>query len=197
MKKWFFFFATIIVVAAGRCAAKGVIFVPFCVMGHHSHDNYIFEPLKKGTYSGYVVYGADTLRGNITCEGKKISIMQPGASHPKVLIASDKQLRGAQLNEKDKTLEVTRLSDNRLYRVLHIGTLNVYDDYLSFDRLSEKFYDADSRITYTGHSEKLSTTFTFSVKRKLVSKINEAYGLSLAPKQYGKKELLAYLATLN
>ena len=182
----------------GHCAAGHSCGGHAYASTHHSqHDTDAFAELRKSIYTGFVVYGSDTLQGMVICSGNAIGVRVQGADSTISYPVTDTHLRFASITGKGRPLELVRLQDNKLYRVLHKGKLNVYDTYFSFDYNSKEFFNAASWVSYPGYGHSLNTFWTTSVKKKLVLRMNEAYGLTLSIKDYKKKELLAYLSTLN
>ena len=169
--------------------------------GHHGrgHDTDALVGLRKRIYSGYVVYGSDTLTGMIICTDNTISLKTSALQDSTVMYSiRDTNLYNAVLTDNGQTVELTRLEDHKLYRVLHAGKLSIYDNYFSMDRYSKKFFGADSRTRrLDNRSEELNSFWTTSVKKKLVNRINEVYGLALNPKDYHKKQLLNLIGTLD
>jgi len=165
---------------------------------HYSSDDDAFKDLRKKICTGYIVYGTDTLLGIIVCADNAVCIKtDPGQDSTYTYKIKDSNLTAIMLYENNQSLFMTKLNDNRLYRVFHTGKLSVYDTYFSFNYHSKEFFNQRSRVMYDSHTEKLKSFWTTSMKRKLVSDINKAYGLALKPKEYRKQTLLDYVSTLD
>lgn len=168
------------------------------VAGHHSSkDADDFKDLRKNICTGYVVYGADTLAGIIVCADNTICIKETEEDTTHRFAISDTCLHSAMLQDNGNTLYLVRLENKKLYRVFHTGKLSIYDTYYSFDRHSKQFFLENSWMKYNDKLERLNGFFTTGVKKKLVAKVNEVYGLSLVPKEYKKAQLLAYIDKLD
>ena len=168
-------------------------------VGHHSsRDKDVFTDMRKNICSGYIVYDRDTLSGIITCVDNSISVKTSDAPDSTLNFKiSDKALVFASLQDNGQSMELVRLENNKLYRVLHTGKLSIYDACFSFNHYSMKFYEADSRMKMDDRSVPLNKFFTTSVKRKLIQNINKTYGLALSPKEYRRPQLLHYIESLN
>ena len=192
-----------IVYAKGGCGGHGggghgCGHVGGAVGAHGSSNTDVFKDLRTKICSGYIVYNTDTLSGIIVCVDNKVCLKDPqGPDSTHTYMLKDTALSAVMLYENNQSLYLTRLGDKKLYRVFHTGKLSIYDTYYSFDYRSKEFFNNHSKIVYGSRIPQLRGAGTLSTKRKLVSEINNVYGLDLKAKSYSKRALLDYVAKLN
>jgi hypothetical protein len=164
---------------------------------HSSKETDVFADMRQHICAGYIVYHADTVSGIIVCTDNRICIKTATDDSTALYKISDTALQYVALEERGNTVNLQRLAGKGLFRVFHTGKLSIYDACFTFDHTSKKFYNELSWVRYNNHSEKLNGFFTTGVKRKLIDRVNQVYGLTLDPKNFKRTELLAYIDKLN
>jgi hypothetical protein len=156
-------------------------------------DNNIVQ----AAFDGYVVYVKDTLTGIVTMNPGSVYIeTATGQNHAKTSKArfNYRNLTAITLYKGNKTLYLTRLNDNdaRLWRVVHSGRLNIYDDNNSF--LSAGNINRQSmRVQLPGEL----TYVDISSKKHLVWCINRTYGMYLKAGNQSWKSLIELIDRLD
>ncbi len=148
------------------------------------------------TLDGYLVYDRDTMSGIITMEKDRALLEQPHNAHNESVYTAkfdDRYLRAITLFEGNRELYLVRLSasDKHLWRLVHSGRINVYDDRSTFPTVNN-IDKANLRISYAGDGVK-----TISGKAQLVDYINKVYSLHLTAKDYSWKQLFGLIDTLD
>ncbi|HXS38080.1 MAG TPA: hypothetical protein VN721_15360 [Flavipsychrobacter sp.] len=181
------------------------IFYPYSYPYYYNYWNsymyggpqYYYDSTNYGFSPGYIVYGNDTLSGKVALVETSIYLKDNNVDSVYKFRISDYNLHTVKVFNDSEELTLVRLrkNDKDLVRVVHQGKVTIYDDY--FDFLS-KPADVDINgieLTYAGH---LDTFFwTLNVKKKFVSYLNQAYGLSLDYKKYKWKDIWAYVDKLD
>jgi hypothetical protein len=151
---------------------------------------------------GFVVYEHDTISGAVTIKNNailvetadtargydyKFRIKKPGLDYVTVYNDDNKQINLVRLKDEPKTL----------YRVIHEGKLNIYDERHDFIYRPE---DVDARtliVVYNGEIVHLHGHSPEREKQRLVAFVNKAYGTDLDPQKYNWKQLLIYIDKLD
>ena len=132
---------------------------------------------------GILVETADTARGY----DYKFRIKKPGLDYVTVYNDDNKQINLVRLKDEPKTL----------YRVIHEGKLNIYDERHDFIYRPE---DVDARtliVVYNGEIVHLHGHSLEREKERLAAFVNKAYGTDLDPQKYNWKQLLIYIDKLD
>ena len=165
--------------------------------GHSSKETDVFADMRQHICTGFLIYNTDTVSGIIVCADNMVCVKTTVDDSTALYKISDTALKYVTLEERGNTVNLQRLAGKGLFRVFHEGKLSIYDACFTFDHTSKKFYNELSWVRYNNRSEKLNGFFTTGVKRKLVDRVNQAYGLALDPKNFKRTELLAYIDKLN
>ena len=173
--------------------------------GIGKRDNYeeLKLPGSVNRATGYVVYNSDTIRGIISFTKFDVFIEQPinkEFSYYYQFNTRNLHLKAVTTyNVDNKPLCLVRVSakGHKLYRLVHEGKLNIFDDRFSY------IYDPGQIdknlivIAYKGHVKELGSFFTANTKRNLIDHVNDVYGLDLDPRNISWKELLLTLDGLE
>ncbi len=154
-------------------------------------------------YDGYMVYNGDTMKGYFQTSKFDILFQKPINDHYAyyfVYQKNDPILNAlAFYNYKDKKpLYLKKLENPRkLFRVIHQGKLNIYDDRPFF---IYKTHDIDKNnivVEYNGEIDHITSFLPVFTKSDLIGYINEIYGLHLVPKELSWQELLIKIDELD
>ena len=162
-----------------------------------NQDNNSTEELE-----GYVVYANDTLSGAISMRGNTVFLetADTARGYDYKFKMKNKQLEYVTAyNDDDKQVKLVRLtkSKNKLWRVVHEGKLNLYDDDHRFIYRPEDIDKMSLIAEFNGQEKTLNSFYGVKSKDQLTAYINEAYGLHLDPKNYNWNQLLIYLDKLD
>ena len=160
-------------------------------------DNYIEDSLE-----GYVVYAHDTLTGALTIDGGSVFLETADSvqSYDYKFRMRKKELEYVVgFNSDNKQVKLVRLEKDKgqMWRLVHEGKLNLYDDGKGLIYQPEDIDKSLMMAEYNGKMIKLNSFSLVRNKETLVQCINEAYGVKLDPKQSGWNELLIYLDKLD
>jgi hypothetical protein len=200
MKKFFLIFIIY------SCAGLNSSFAKGCSGGGHgcghgavvcaSHHN-PYSNINKKSFLGYIVYGADTIWGNISVDEDRITV-DLGLTTRKFK-ERDKLIHSVFLSDDDKTLFLTRLKekDRRFYRLLHKGKLSIYDDKYEFSYRPEDIHVSEMMLAYDGKLRPLEPFISFHNKRNLITIINKVYASNLDYRTMKWKDVYTYVRGLD
>lgn len=186
--------------ACGCAYAQGSYTYPYC-MAHLLSDIKLASDNTTRTsnsgqyfsFDGRIVYGADTMYGIVTIINKRVSIEHIHIKNKRTssYTLADARLKAITLYKGPKELHLERLSpqDKHLSRLVHAGTLTVYDH-------SYSFLTADN----VGHHLIMTTAGGYGdIKNsdELVAAMNREYGLRLHAGQSSHRDLTILLNRLN
>lgn len=171
--------------------------------GSNSYDNNNGGVVDE-TLEGYVVYARDTLQGEVTLGHKAIFLEKTDSGHnyDYKFRMNQKQLACVNVtNDDNKQLNLVRLKDDHkhLYRVIHEGRLNIYDEKHDFIYRPD---DVDIRslvVVYNGRTIHLngSSLAPDDIKERLAGLVNAAYEMKLDAAKFRWNELLIYIDKLD
>jgi hypothetical protein len=148
------------------------------------------------SYDGYLIYGDDTESGIITLGNKAAYLEQPinaKKEYSATAWYADKNLKDIVLFSGNNELHIKRLSDDELlWRILHTGKLNIYDDRCAFPSY-DNVHESHLKVVYGQQGRAIE----IRNRKELTDAINTAYGTHLRAKDYSWKQLLAYIDTLD
>jgi hypothetical protein len=148
---------------------------------------------------GYVVYKNDTIRGYIMVDKKDIYIKQFGGfGHDveRTFSTTNTDVTCVMLyNAEDKMMALVRLNaaDRKLWRIVHEGKVNLYDDRIGFIYEPNDIDKDNLTIVCGGEVEHMKTFFGFDVKQSLIDDINHEYGAALNGKTSTWSQTLEFL----
>ena len=168
------------------------------------YDDVIFEaesnstdnPAENASFDGYLVYDKDTLSGILTVTNRSVTLEQPVDAQKEYsynAALSDKYLKEIALFKGSKELYMTRLADDdkRLWRIVHTGKLNIYDDMYSFLNVGN-IDTKHLRVSFAAQP-----AAAIKNKAQFINALNKAYGISLKNKDYSWKSLFNYIDRLD
>jgi hypothetical protein len=143
-------------------------------------------------HDGYVVYAADTVRGNFKFSNDTISVTAKNGKCS-VFLWDDSLLRSFLLYSKWSTAEifVTRVPeyDNSLMRLVHQGRLNMYDENFLFP-LDENIQLSDLKLVANGRP--YSHKVALDPRKSIIKMINKVYNENLKPEAYNSDVMVLY-----
>ena len=157
--------------------------------------------VKYVSLDGYVIYGNDTLSGIITFDDFSVFLEQPDGRKSKygnTFSYKDPGMHGLVVFNGFKELHLTHFAGDggKLWRIIHTGKLNIYDD--RFSLLSPGNVDKKNMIVvYGGQARPLNSLLGINVKEQLIIYINKAYNLNLKAKDFTWKSLLTFIDKLD
>jgi len=151
---------------------------------------------------GYVVYANDTISGALSILTTKVLVETADSArgYDYTFKIRNQELKYVTAyNNDEKQIKLVRLPVNKkkLWRVVHEGKLNLYDDCKGF--IYEPG-DIDKMLlvaVVNGEIKKLNSFNGTNSKEQLTNCVNEAYGLNLDPKNFTWNELLIYIDKLD
>ncbi len=153
---------------------------------------------------GFVVYAFDTLRGSITLDHNSISLEKTdsGRNYDYKFKPKQKHLTCVSVNNEDnKHLELVRIKndENGLYRIVHEGRLNIYDEKHDFIYQPDDIDIRNLVVVYNGKPIYLkgSSMTVDEIKERLVGLVNSAYESKLNASKINWNELLIYIDKLD
>ena len=158
----------------------------------------MLQPWNSALYAsldGYIVYGTDTLSGIVTVADRSVYLEQmldADTEYGYNPDYADSMLNEVVVFKGNRELHMARISasDKRLYRVLHTGKLNIYDD--SYCLLSgNNINRAHIKVVSGGKVSEIEN------KDQLTEQLNMAYGLQLKHKGMTWARLLDIIDTLD
>ena len=160
------------------------------------------EQLNHEPMDGFVVFYNDTLSGAVTVAKRSISLetTDSGRNYDYKFHQKDQGVQYVTVyNEDDKQLSLVRLKDEpkKLWRVIHTGKLNIYDDRRGFIYKPGDIDVKSLTVSYNGETASLHSNSVNDTKEWLTEYVNRAYGSSLDPKKFNWNELLIYIDKLD
>jgi hypothetical protein len=176
-------------------------YCPYYYYSNPSNNTSRDEEMIKGL-PGFVVYGTDTLHGNITIKHKEVLLKSagPGKNDNWAFSLKTNVLNFVSVYGKDNSrLALVRLNDDskNLLRIIHEGKLNIYDARLAFLKRPEDIDIKSLRVVYNGEESYVYYHSMQDAKRRLVKYINKAYGSHLNPDYFNWKGLISYIDKLD
>jgi hypothetical protein len=176
-------------------------------LAYSPHYNYP-PPADNSGYSnmtnmdGFVVFEYDTLRGNISLKNSAVFLETADSAHNydyKLKMKDHGLTYVAIYNDDNKELNLVRLKqDNKkLWRIVHEGKLNVYDERRGFIYSPEDVDMGTLMVVYNGEMTRLSGKSKETIKQRLTAFVNKAYDSDLDPKKFTWNELLLYVDKLD
>lgn len=152
--------------------------------------------------NGYAVYAHDTIKGLVTVHPKNISVeaTDSGKNYDYKFKVKDEELAIVTLfNEDNKELDLVKLSisQKKLWRVIHTGTLNLYDDHADFIYSPSDIAINHLVVNYNGSTYSLVSANSNEAKERLTEFVNRAYGKNLRARAFSWNELLVYIDKLD
>lgn len=160
------------------------------------------DQLSKQPMDGFVVFYNDTLSGAVTVAERAVSVetKDSGRNYDYHFHEKNKGLQYVTVyNDDDKQLCLTRLNGDtkRLWRIVHVGKLNIYDRRRGFIYQPEDIDINTLKVSYNGVISSLKSSSQKAAKEWLTQFVNQAYNLQLDPKKFSWKELLIYVDKLD
>jgi hypothetical protein len=151
---------------------------------------------------GYVVYARDTISGAISLRTNTVFLAtkdSSGSYDYKFRIGNKELEYVTAFNSEDKQVKLVRLDQNKrkLWRVVHEGKLNLYDDAHGFIYRPEDIDKMSLVAEFNGTTKTMRSFYGVKSKDQLTEYVNEAYGLHLDPKNFTWNQLLIYLDKLD
>jgi hypothetical protein len=151
---------------------------------------------------GYVVYAHDTISGAVTIKNNSVSVetADTARGYDYRFKIKKQQLQCVTVhNDDNKQVNLVRLKDEpkKLWRIIHEGKLNIFDERHDFIYRPE---DIDARtliVVYNGEIVHIHARSMEATKQRLTSFVNKAYGNDLDASKYSWKELLVYIDKLD
>lgn len=189
----------------GFQCCRNMPFFPMLSYGYYFYNEFLFYNDRTGdehktqlkSYDGYIVYDKDTMPGIVTMDVNATYLEQPISKvreYSATVKYNDKYLKGIVLYRGNRTVHFARVqeSDKRLWRMVHSGKMEVYDNNSGFLRPDNINYATMKvRLQKTGEVTRIKD------KKQFVGYLNDAYGLSLNAGNLTWKEIFAYLDRLN
>jgi len=174
---------------------------PYMAGSSGNNDDYSNNNLEDDL-EGYAVYAHDTISGTLTLKPNAILLAtsDSGKDYDYTFKIRDKELEYVTaFNSEDKQVKLVRLEKNRkkLWRVVHEGKLNLYDDDHGFIYRPEDIDKMFLVARFNGTTKTLNSFYGVKSKEQLTEYVNEAYGLHLDPKNFSWNQLLIYLDKLD
>ncbi len=168
----------------------------------NNYDEGYADNAMEDELEGYAVYAHDTISGRLTLRTNTVYLAtkDSSGSYDYTFKARDKELEYVTaFNSEDKQVKLVRLEKNkkRLWRVVHEGKLNLYDDDHLFIYRPEDIDKMSLVAEFNGTTNTLRSFYGVKSKEQLTGYINEAYGLQLDPKKFSWNQLLIYLDKLD
>lgn len=138
-----------------------------------------------GKANGYIVYKGDTLKGAIMMSKTELYFEKyelGGTSKYYVIKLRNPELQTIMMYNYDKKpLCITRVrpTDKRMHRVIHIGKLNIYDDWIKY------IYDPTDIdpyliiVAYNGEVDELGSFARSGTRHDLIAYINDIYNMHI------------------
>ena len=173
--------------------------------GIGKRDNYeeLRLPGSVNRAAGYVVYNADTIKGIISFNRFDVFVEQPinkEYSYYYQFNSRNLHLKAVvTYNVDNKPLFLVRVSpkDHKLFRLVHEGKLNIYDDRFAYIYNPDQIDKNLIVVAYKGRVKEFGSFFTAGTKRNLIAHVNSIYGLDLDPRSITWKQLLMTLDGLE
>ncbi len=152
--------------------------------------------------SGYVVYENDTINGNMIIGNRSIRLSAADSLQDYEYVFRDRK-KGLKYvmatNEDQKELDLVRLGDNekKLYRIIHLGKLNIYDEGRGFIYKPEDIQANTITVVYNGEVISLESHNLNQTKLRLASFINKAYNTDINPNNMDWNSLLIFIDKLD
>ncbi len=152
--------------------------------------------------NGYVVFENDTISGNMTIKKHAIKLYTADTAqeYDYVFRNHQKGLKSVvATNEDQKELDLVRLGDNhkKLYRLIHFGKLNIYDEGRNYIYRPEDIEANSITVVYNNEVISLASQNRDQVKLRLASFINKVYGSDINPNYMDWNSLLIYIDKLD
>jgi hypothetical protein len=170
--------------------------------GGASSDNYDYDYNTDDSLEGYVVYAHDTLSGVVTIASSAVYLETADSAQGydyKFRMRKPELQYVTAYNSDDKQIKLVRLGSNKkhMWRVVHEGKLNLYDDGKGLIYQPGDVDKMNLIAEYNGKQNKLNQLSPVKAKEQLIKCVNEAYGVTLDPKKVSWNELLIYLDKLD
>lgn len=158
----------------------------------------MLQPWNSALYAsldGYIVYGEDTLSGVVTVADRSVyleQVLDAATEYGYNADYADSMLNEVVVFKGNRELHLARIlpGDKQLYRVLHTGRLNIYDD--SYCLLSgNNINRAHIKVVSGGRVSEIEN------KDQLLEQVNAAYGMHLKHKGMTWAKLLDIIDTLD
>ena len=152
--------------------------------------------------TGYVVYENDTINGNMIIGNRSIRLSAADSVQDYEYVFRDRK-KGLKFvmatNEDQKELDLVRLGDNekKLFRIIHLGKLNIYDEGRGFIYKPEDIQANTITVVYNGEVISLESHNNNQTKLRLASFINKVYGTDINPNNMDWNSLLIYIDKLD
>lgn len=151
---------------------------------------------------GYVVYAHDTISGAVTIKNNTIAVetADTARGYDYRFKIKKQQLQCVTVyNDDNKQVNLVRLKDEpkKLWRIIHEGKLNIYDERHDFIYRPEDIDPKTLIVVYNGELVHIHARSMEATKQRLTSFVNKAYGSDLDPNKYSWKALLVYIDKLD
>lgn len=165
-------------------------------------DYYYDNEITDDSLEGYVVYAHDTLSGVVTIGSSAVFLETADSvqNYDYKFRMRKKELEYVvAFNADNKQVKMVRLpmNKNTMWRVVHEGKLNLYDDGKGLIYQPEDIDKLGLMARYNGKMTKLSGISQVKAKEQLIKCVNEAYGINLDPRSTSWNGLLIYLDKLD
>jgi len=152
--------------------------------------------------NGYAVYARDTIRGNIKLKHGAVLLenTDSGRNYDYTFKIKQHELACVTMyNDDNKQLNLVRLKDEpkKLWRIVHEGKLNIYDEHHDFIYTPNDIDIRTLTVVYNGETVSLHSSSVNEIKERLTEYVNKAYGLNLDAKKFNWNELLIYIDKLD
>ena len=153
---------------------------------HHSQNR--LNGMPADSMRCTVVYNDDTLRG--TARYKNGKFLMANSDTTLKLNPDNLALKSMTLYRADTSLTLVRLErkDRQMYRLIHSGKLNIYDDRGDF--VHDAKHIGTVKITPDGSPRIVG-------RRGLINFINKIYGAQLSRKETSWEQLIAYIDNMD
>ena len=154
------------------------------------------------TMDGYAVYEHDTIQGRVTLTPRMVLVAAKDSSNNynyRFKLKKEGLESVTLYNNDNKELSLIRLQDEpkKLWRVVHEGKLNLYDDRRGFIYSPDDIDRHSLKVVWNGSAASLGYHSETDTKERLTQYVNKAYGLNLKPSDFTWKELLIYIDKLD
>jgi len=180
----------------------GMVYTPHYNYANTENTNENTNNAEGQYMDGYVVYAMDTIAGDVKLTSNAVFIESKDSvrSYDYKFHLKQKELAFVSLYNSDGTqVCLTRIKTDpkKLWRIVHEGKLNLYDQNFGFIYKPEDIDYRSVMVLYNGEPQFIGSSSKAQTKQRLTEYINKIYGADLNPNDFTWKQLLIYLDKLD